>query len=396
MNNEPKISLAIDNCFLSKRYTKPADWMSIIRNMGLRRVEASADTECDPLYHGGDYLREWVDATKRAEAETGVKVVNMYSGHGTYSTLGLAHWSASARKRLRDRWMKVHADTAGQLNAGLGFFAHAVDTKELQTKSLYDSAYKRLTDELADIFSYCNKIGVEAGLEQMYSPHQPPFTVASAKEMMRGIYREGAPMYITLDTGHMCMQSNFLGPTEQSLFGDIEKGRAYSGWLGTEKAVSMYNDAISGKRKASAAVADILTELSDKDYLFAEPQDAEYEYWISELAPYSPIVHLQQTYGNSSSHLSFTKETFEKGGIVTAEKVLSAIAKSYEKSIEPEMSARVKHINLTLEPFIGTGSNIYRALSEITESVTYWRKYIPHDEMPLSDVIDNIKNDTQD
>ena len=46
---DPKIYLAIDNCFGSKRWTEPREWMDTIKSLGVYYVEASADTECDPL-----------------------------------------------------------------------------------------------------------------------------------------------------------------------------------------------------------------------------------------------------------------------------------------------------------------------------------------------------------
>ena len=49
---DPKVYLAIDNCFAFKRR------MRVIRGLGLRRVEAGSGTECDPLYMGEVFLRD--------------------------------------------------------------------------------------------------------------------------------------------------------------------------------------------------------------------------------------------------------------------------------------------------------------------------------------------------
>lgn len=62
MNNTveyPRVYLAIDNCFASKRWTEPAEWLGVIKDMGVRFVEASADNECAPLYGDADYLKGW-------------------------------------------------------------------------------------------------------------------------------------------------------------------------------------------------------------------------------------------------------------------------------------------------------------------------------------------------
>lgn len=41
----PRIHLAVDNCFASKRWTKPAEWMQIAYDAGITCIEASADNE---------------------------------------------------------------------------------------------------------------------------------------------------------------------------------------------------------------------------------------------------------------------------------------------------------------------------------------------------------------
>ena len=96
----PEVFLAIDNCFASKRHTEPAGWASLISDLGIRYVEASADNECDPLYQGTDYLARWTGKVQEACLKTGITVCNLYSGHGTYSTLGLGHTEPAVRHRM--------------------------------------------------------------------------------------------------------------------------------------------------------------------------------------------------------------------------------------------------------------------------------------------------------
>lgn len=171
----PEIYLAIDNCFASKRYTEPGDWMNLNRDLGIYYVEASADTECDPLYMGRDYLRRWVDKGKEASGKFGVSVCNLYSGHGTYSTLGLSHTDPLVRERILNDWLKPMIETAAALDAGLGFFCHAFANPVLQSPVLFEEYKNELINNLAETarFSYlagCKTIGIE----QMYSPHQVP------------------------------------------------------------------------------------------------------------------------------------------------------------------------------------------------------------------------------
>ena len=137
---DPRIHLAIDNCFASKRWTDPLDWARIVQQLGLRCVEASADNECDPLYADPGYLRDWLGEVQSACKETGVRVVNLYSGHGTYTTLGLAHPDRRNQERILNQWLKVMIANAAQLGAGLGFFCHAFNERILQDPLAYAKA----------------------------------------------------------------------------------------------------------------------------------------------------------------------------------------------------------------------------------------------------------------
>ena len=61
----PKVYLAIDNAFASKRWTTPKDWIRIARDSGVCYIEASADNECDPLYTNPLYIKDWIKDVKR-------------------------------------------------------------------------------------------------------------------------------------------------------------------------------------------------------------------------------------------------------------------------------------------------------------------------------------------
>src|SRR5689334_14776051 len=97
----PRLHLALDNCFASKRWTEPAEWMTIAAEADVYCIEASADNECDPLYSTPDSLRDWINNIHATSHKTGVKVVNLYSGHGTYATLGLAHPDQRVRDHIQ-------------------------------------------------------------------------------------------------------------------------------------------------------------------------------------------------------------------------------------------------------------------------------------------------------
>ena len=388
--NDPKLFLAVDNCFACKRWVRPADWMSLIRDMGLALVEQSADTECDPLYMGDDYTREWIELVRQGSEKTGVRVKNIYSGHGTYSTCGMAHWHDGVRLRFREQWMKPQADTARALGAGFGFYAHAFDHRTLQSPLLYRERLDTLYTDLAVLAAYGRQIGLSTiGLEQMYTPHMPPWTISGTVELIREVYaRAGVPMYITLDIGHMNGQQYFLKPSYETILETIyakKKGKEPERpWLGTENAVHLYAAAVKGEITAEAAALHIAQDIEKNPQLFARQQDGDIWKWIERLGQYAPIIHLQQSDGKSSPHWPFS-EQFNKKGIASGEKLIQGLALAFERPSESDMPKPVDEIVLTLEPFVSTAANPYRAVDEIAESVQYWRRFVPRDGMRLSE-----------
>jgi len=392
VKTDPEIFLGIDNCFASKRWTNPMDWMNVIKDLGLVYAEASADTECDPLYMGPEYMHDWIDEVKRCSEKTGVVVKNLYSGHGTYATLGLSHTDERVRRRFLDEWMKVQACTANELGAGLGFYAHAFDDTVLQSEDKYKKKLEELYDTLAALAKYVAEIGMRyIGVEQMYSPHQPPWTVDGAKTLMKEIYaRANAPFYITIDLGHINGQQYFQKPTEKYITECIEKRRKGDSckrtWLGSKKAMDMYYAAIKGEISVEKAVSQILHDTVQNPHLFASPEDGSIYNWVEKLACYSPIMHLQQSDGKSSPHWPFSPE-YNAKGVVVPEKLLKSIAASCEQDTESGMPEKCKEIVLTLEPFISSAGNNYDILEELKQSVVFWRQYIPRDGMRLSELV---------
>ncbi|MBE6550767.1 MAG: hypothetical protein E7665_01395 [Ruminococcaceae bacterium] len=379
----PDIYLAIDNCFASKRWTKPLRWMEVCRDIGVYYVEASADTECDPLYTTSGYLREWTDAIRDAKRETGITVFGLYSGHGTYATLGLGHDDRRIRKHILYNWLFPMIDTAAALNAGLGFFCHAFSEEVLKEAATYYSAENELCRDLCEVSSYAaNRNLPFICTEQMYSPHQFPWTIPSAKRFLRNCGEEGAPMYITLDTGHQTGQRNFLKPSRN----EIDK------WIASRNNGTSAEMPYLGTLLIEPHTADtdkIIAAIEEQTYLFAESQDGEPYSWLRHLGCYSPVIHLQQTDGTASAHLPFTSK-YNESGIINGEAVLRAIHDSYTQKEEAGLPPKCKKIYLTLEIFAGTGERNADILEKLRTSVAYWRQFIPHDGINLSSCINTI------
>ena len=100
---------------------------------------------------GQEYLNNWVNEVKLAQEKHGVQVCNLYSGHGTYTTLGLTHTEESVRNHMIENWFFPMVRIAGMLNCGMGFFAHAFNHSVLQNVDDYEDHVRILEDALANI-----------------------------------------------------------------------------------------------------------------------------------------------------------------------------------------------------------------------------------------------------
>ncbi|MDR1797671.1 MAG: TIM barrel protein [Clostridiales Family XIII bacterium] len=389
---DPKLYLAIDNCFAYKRWTRPKDWARMIRGLGLRCVEASADTEMDPLYMGPEYLKRWVSDVQTVEAAEGVEVVNLYSGHGTYTTLGLAHTDMAVRRRFVDQWFKPLIDAADALDSGVGFFVHGFPEFVLQD----NNAFEKYTEELLEVLSEINAYAAEKqvgplSIEQMYTPMMHPWTIKETVQYMIAVkQKSGACFYFTEDLGHHL--AKFIQPCEADVVAAFAQRRLKGLWLGTDAAYEIYRDALAKGELTDSALHQLLGLMRCGKHLFTEVRDADCYEWLRAIGCYAPIIHLQQTDGTGSAHLPFTKANNEKGKI-SGTAVLQALSDSYNAEPETETAdiQKCDCVYMTLEPFFSSLSISQDILDDCKESVEYWRRFIPEDGIRLSEAVGRLE-----
>ena len=380
--------------------------MREISAFGIRNVEASADTELDPLYLGREYLDSWKVHVLEAQERHGGSVVNLYSGHGTYATLGLAHPDREVRKRFLGAWVAPMLRTAAELEAGMGFFFHAFSQEILADSERYRRERDELVETLAKVARFHEGLDNPrpVGLGQMYTPHQPPWTIAGSRELLRQVYAAaGAPLYLTIDTGHQSAQYRYQRPSREDIATAIasvrETGRLPLRWLGPDPVLAESRHAAEAPAREDAVRSqELAASLDAYPYLFAEPDDSDPYAWLRALAGWSPIIHLQQTDGSHSAHLPFT-EAENSEGVIEGRAVLEAIRDHYSgaatagaeggaggtASSDPEtgLPPRVEDIYLTLEVFSGTAETPTGIRRKMAESVEYWRRFVPEDGLRM-------------
>jgi sugar phosphate isomerase/epimerase len=387
---DPRIHLAIDTCFAIKRWTTPKEWLRVIRDMGLRYVEVVTDVEIEPLLMDADYRREWADEVLNEQEKTGIKVICLYSGNSTYDTTGLAHSDKRVRDRIINVWFNEFMNTAARLDAGIGYFIHAFPEYILLDKTAFDRSYATMTESLVRV----NRMAAEknirfAALENMYTPHQSPFTITGTISLMQTVTRQsGYPLHFTEDVAHH--SKLYLPPGAddiRSAHKKFLKDGSIGIWLGSRQAVDLFKNA-GGKNRTITDddIHSILGEIKNNRHLFAEPCDTDCYEWLRRIGCYSPVIHLQQTDGSFSSHKPFVLEA-NKTGIIEPLKILKALRESYEKPQPADFPQKCEDIYLSFVIYSATMDMHHNILYKLRKTVEYWRNFIPSDGLRLSKLL---------
>ena len=207
-------------------------------------------------------------------------------------------------------------------------------------------------DQMADIAEFAYENGnVQVSFEQMYSPHQPPFTIRGTKDFLKNIYAiNRKPVCVTIDVGHMTGQRKFLMPSEESIKDALLNNSKI--WLGSDQAYRMFDEAVCCINEAhkKELTNKIISDMNAHGYLFSTIEDSDVYGWLKELACYSPIIHMQQTDGITARHAAFTP-TLNKNGIIKGNAMLKAIKQSYDQDENKYLQEPVRDIYLSFELF---------------------------------------------
>ena len=395
----PKVYLVMDNCFAIKRWVRPSEWMPVIKDLGASFVEASTDNEIDPLFSPPAYRDNWLAEARAEQKRLGMTIANFYTGYQTYRTAGMAHPDEHVRQHIEKEWFGRLVPLAAELGAGIGFSFHAIPHNALQTAASFEAAESQLADTYAELAALAWERGsVQLSCEQMYSPHQTPWKIEQTKKFLSLVgSRGGAPFYTTIDVGHMVGQRRFQRPSAEAILqaiGAARRGEAVRGiWLGPDQCWTILQST-AARTEEEDLLGEINALMDTHAYLFAEPRDGDIYAWLEELGAWSPIIHLQQTDGVTSSHAPFTSANNHKG-VVHGPKVLRALLRSWERGEQPGMPPRVPAFFLTFELFVANTAYLHDSLTQLRESVDYWRRFVPEDGRNLKELVDALQEDAK-
>jgi hypothetical protein len=386
---DPKIYLLQDTCFAIKRWVEPETWGPVVRQIGFDAVEESFDNEMDFFYTPKAYRDEWFKRLEKVETEQNIKVRSFFTGYQTYRTTGLTHPNIKMAQYLMDGWVKPAIEELGAHGLHIGFALNGFPEKTLQNPSLYAKGMQQLIGFMSEIGMLAKQNGgIYACTEAMHAPQMPPWTIDGTIKFLQDVYaKNNAPVYITIDVGHMIGQKRFLKPSTEAIINSIITKK--EPWLGADKAYALWEKAVDNQDTSDATLQTIVNAMDDHSYLFSNsPKDGDPYAWIKKLGCYSPIMHMQQTDGIKSSHAAFTPKNNEKG-IIEPAKVLKAIAESYEHTI-PGMPPKAKEINLAFEIFGSNTEHPREIISKLQDTAKVWKQVIPRDGMRLSEILKNI------
>ncbi len=296
-----KIYFGINNCWAVKRWPLPEEWADIYRKLDVKEVQFSFDL-LDPRT-SANALEYETARVKEAAEEYGLKIHSTFTGLAAYSYNLLGHPDAALRADGLDWYLsalKVTRDMGVKMTGGHIATKSVNDYSDPSRRADVD---KNIAESINVLRARAKSLGLEAILwEPMPVPRETPRSLGDAKELLKSANQgEGVPVRLAIDVGHQC--------TLQGPDGD------------------------------------------------------PYE-WLTELAAYSPVVHLQQTDGKADRHWAFSAH-FNELGIIKPDKVISSIEKSGAK----EVHAFIEYI----PPF---EENDQEVLKNVEETVKYWKQYM--------------------
>jgi hypothetical protein len=299
-----KLRLGINTCFAVKRWPEAAEWAEIVGSrLDLDLAQFSFDL-VDPRVRRSVRFRKSAEAKEAAETY-GVDIHSTFTGLGAYSFNLLMHPDIGMRSDALHWYEQAVEMTSEMGSGGTGGHVASMSYNDYKDETRRDFLLTSLVDSLQHLSRMASDLGQKFFLwEPMPVPREPPCRIADAKDLYRRVNSSsGVPIFFCMDTGHQCTYTE------------------------------------SGK-------------------------DLDTYAWVEEIAPMSPVMHVQQTDGSMDRHWPFTSEYNEKGIIK---------GKNLVESIE---SSGASEVSLVLEIIHAFEESEEKVLQDLDKSVAYWKEFI--------------------
>lgn len=199
-----KVNLGINTCFALKRWPRPADWASVVRNdLGLDLVELSLD-----LVEGIETFAGSRDAVERHRAAldaNGLEAHATFTGLAAYSLDLLMH-PDQARRAAAVQWYRTIIDLTAALGArATGGHVGAMSVPEWNVPELRAERWDGLKRDLEAIAAHASAAGLEYLLLENLVAVREPSTMARVEDLLSNGDADHVPWRLCLDVGHHCV-----------------------------------------------------------------------------------------------------------------------------------------------------------------------------------------------
>lgn len=193
--------LGINNCFAVKRWPRPDDWASIVRNdLGLDTVELSLDLLAGPDTPAGrDRL---ATETRAALDRHGLRAGSVFTGLAAYSLNLLMHPDAGYRAAAR-RWYREAIDLTAQLGAtAVGGHVGALSVADSSDPATRARRWAGLREHLAELAACAHQHGLDHLLVENLVTDREPAKISEIEDLLSERTAAQAPVQLCLDLGH--------------------------------------------------------------------------------------------------------------------------------------------------------------------------------------------------
>ncbi len=193
-----RLELGINTCFAVKRWPRPGDWGTIVRDrLGLRLVEHSLDLV--------DLDRPSAEELSRTTGELGLTVQSVFTGLAAYSSNLLLAPDPEARDAARAFFIRA-ATFSGRVGArAIGGHVGAFSVADWTDATARAERWAQLRATLREIAAAGPGLGQEAILVENLAAAREPSTMAMIRDLMVDADDGHSAVRLALDVGHMCV-----------------------------------------------------------------------------------------------------------------------------------------------------------------------------------------------
>jgi D-erythrulose 1-phosphate 3-epimerase len=196
--------LGINTCFAVKRWPRPADWATVVRDeLGLDLVQHSLDLsdldadEPDRRSQAAE-LREACDAA-------GLTLHSTFTGLAAYSANLLLHPDTSRRQRAMQWYTRAIEYTAAAGAASTGGHVGAYGVPDWRDPGRRGDRWSGLQEGLTVLAGYARTAGLTSFMVENLAAAREPSTMAEVRSLLSSGDDDHVPVVLCLDVGHQCV-----------------------------------------------------------------------------------------------------------------------------------------------------------------------------------------------